>query len=304
MSVQEYEKKFNQLSRYAPHLVDTEERKVRRFEKNLRPEISSILAGQGTNTYAEVLAKAHEISSRLKLEEPEKSIMDQQNKRKWIGPQQGKTTNNKKQARKGEGPTQHPKQLTTTNCPKCGKPHSGECLYRTGICYNCKEPGHIVTNCPKLQGKQGKTPARVFAMTHQEAAENPEVMAGMLNISNIPALVLFDTGATHSFISRRLFDEIKAAYPIIEKEFLEVSIPSGSSIQTMGLCKKVRINFDHLNLNANLHIVEMKDFDVILGMDWLSANHAVIRCREKEILIQKSEGEETGSCVYYSDTTL
>lgn len=35
----------------------------------------------------------------------------------------------------------------------------------------------------------------------------------------------------------------------------------------------------------------MKDFDVILGMDWLGRNNATIRCREKEVFFQKP-GEE------------
>lgn len=39
LSVIEYERQFNWLSRYAPHLVGIDERKARRFERGLRPEI-------------------------------------------------------------------------------------------------------------------------------------------------------------------------------------------------------------------------------------------------------------------------
>lgn len=38
----EYEKNFNQLLRYAPHLVDMDERKARRFERGLRPKVGGI----------------------------------------------------------------------------------------------------------------------------------------------------------------------------------------------------------------------------------------------------------------------
>ena len=38
-SVYEYEQKFVELSRFAPHMVDTEARKVRHFERGLREEI-------------------------------------------------------------------------------------------------------------------------------------------------------------------------------------------------------------------------------------------------------------------------
>lgn len=133
-------------------------------------------------------------------------------------------------------------------------------------------------------------PARVYATDHQEATNNPEMMAGMLKISNIPSLVLYDTGATHSFISRKIFEKLELAHLLVEGNFLEVNIPLGTTIQSLGLCRNVVLDFEYLHLLANLHIVEMKDFDVILGMDWLMANHAVINYREKETTIQKLEG--------------
>ena len=36
----------------------------------------------------------------------------------------------------------------------------------------------------------------------------------------------------------------------------------------------------------------MEDYDIILGMDWLSAHHAVIDCRKKRVQFQPPEGEE------------
>ncbi|KAH6777322.1 hypothetical protein C2S52_007242 [Perilla frutescens var. hirtella] len=36
-------------------------------------------------------------------------------------------------------------------------------------------------------------------------------------------------------------------------------------------------------LRADLHVLEMRDFDIILGIDWLSGNHAAIRCHDHEV---------------------
>lgn len=44
MALVDYERKFEQLSRYATHLVDTEQKKTGRFELGLRPEIGGIMA--------------------------------------------------------------------------------------------------------------------------------------------------------------------------------------------------------------------------------------------------------------------
>lgn len=41
-----------------------------------------------------------------------------------------------------------------------------------------------------------------------------------------------------------------------------------------------------------LYVLNMHDFDIILGMGWLSKNHATIHCFENEVVFKKSRGEE------------
>ena len=36
----------------------------------------------------------------------------------------------------------------------------------------------------------------------------------------------------------------------------------------------------------------MRDYDVILTMDWLSIHHAVIDCRKRRVQVQPLDGEE------------
>ena len=45
-------------------------------------------------------------------------------------------------------------------------------------------------------------------------------------------------------------------------------------------------------LEATLYVLNMKEFDVILGMDWLSKHHATILCSEREIVCKSPEGIE------------
>ena len=44
-------------------------------------------------------------------------------------------------------------------------------------------------------------------------------------------------------------------------------------------------------LPVDLMVLEMVDYDVILGMDWLSKYNATIFCRRKKVVFQPSEGE-------------
>lgn len=84
MTILDYERKFNRLSRYAPHLVDTEEKKIWRFEYGLRSEIGGILAGQGaTTSFPEMVERAQAVATRLNLENPEVKQSNVPVKRRW-----------------------------------------------------------------------------------------------------------------------------------------------------------------------------------------------------------------------------
>ncbi|MCI57517.1 retrotransposon protein, partial [Trifolium medium] len=52
---------------------------------------------------------------------------------------------------------------TLRPCPECGKFHGGECMKGKGVCYFCKQPGHMKHECPKwksLGGAEGTTVSR------------------------------------------------------------------------------------------------------------------------------------------------
>ncbi|KAL2486659.1 reverse transcriptase [Abeliophyllum distichum] len=45
-------------------------------------------------------------------------------------------------------------------------------------------------------------------------------------------------------------------------------------------------------ITADLHVISMRDFDIILGMDWLGSNRATIVCFEKEVIFRRSGEKE------------
>ena len=54
----------------------------------------------------------------------------------------------------------------------------------------------------------------VHHISADEAQEKPEVVIGMFSINDIPAIILFDSGASHSFISRSFSAQNKFGYYI------------------------------------------------------------------------------------------
>ena len=83
-------------------------------------------------------------------------------------------------------------------------------------CYSCGQTRHYAKQCPKntwtnatfkpqihyLEAgpSQHDVTGYVHHISADEAQENPEVVIGMFPINNIPAVILFDSGASHSFI--------------------------------------------------------------------------------------------------------
>ena len=48
----------------------------------------------------------------------------------------------------------------------------------------------------------------------------------------------------------------------------------------------VLLVFEGRELLADLVLLDMHDFDVILGMDWLASYHASVHCFEKEVVFR------------------
>src|SRR5436305_15172836 len=101
----------------------------------------------------------------------------------------------------------------------------------------------------------------------REGEGNPEdqTMTGMLSISDIPAFVLFDTGASHSFVSDALKKNLKLECK--SPTNLDVRVPTGENITIRSLTKNVELVLNEHKMVADLYVIGMREFDIILGMD-------------------------------------
>ncbi|KAL0561171.1 hypothetical protein IC582_001591 [Cucumis melo] len=63
-----------------------------------------------------------------------------------------------------------------------------------------------------------------------------------------------------------------------------VSTPSGEVILSEEKIKACQVEIANHVLDVTLLVLDMRDFDVILGMDWQSTNHASIDCSGKEVV--------------------
>ena len=66
----------------------------------------------------------------------------------------------------------------------------------------------------------------------------------------------------------------------------------GDTYESTSWYRNVPIQVGERTFYANLVVIKIEDYDVILGMDWLSAHHTVIDYRKRRVQFQPPDGEE------------
>jgi hypothetical protein len=91
------------------------------------------------------------------------------------------------------------------------------------------------------------------------------VVIGMFFINDTSAVVLFDFGASHSFISAAYIEKHNLPMALLRCQMIVSS--SGGDMPARQLCLKVNLKIRGADFVANLIVFELKGTDVILGMD-------------------------------------
>ncbi|TYK02180.1 ty3-gypsy retrotransposon protein [Cucumis melo var. makuwa] len=169
------------------------------------------------------------------------------------------------------------------------KHHLGRCLFETRTCFKCRQKGHTadrwqmrLTGGAQNQGADAPYQGKVFATNKTEAERAGTVVTGMLPVLGHYALVLFDSGSSHSFISSAFLLHARLELEPLH-HVLSVSTPSRENMLSKEKVKACQIEIAGHVIEVTLLVLDMLDFDVILGMDWLAANHASIDCSRKEV---------------------
>jgi hypothetical protein len=114
----------------------------------------------------------------------------------------------------------------------------------------------------------------------------------MFFINATSVVVLFDSGASHYFISTTYVEKNNLPIALLKCQMI-VSSPGGD-MPTMQLCPKVNLKIRGVDFVTNLIVLESKGIDVILGMDWLTKHKALIDCPKKSAKLIASDGKELG----------
>ena len=133
-----------------------------------------------------------------------------------------------------------------------------------------------------------RTQARVFSVTQQEADASPDVITGMILVYDHDAYALVDPGATHSFISVPFIERYQIKSQPINGRMV-VSVPNGDTMISERIVPGSRLVIQNKDFPADLIVLGIHYFDIVLGMDWLSKHRATLDCYKKEVRLVRPE---------------
>jgi hypothetical protein len=178
-------------------------------------------------------------------------------------------------------------------------------------CFNCGSADHFIKDClqPRKpnqgqssnQGNQNKgkrsmmqvRQGRINFTTLAELPDGAPVMSGTFSIHHQPVVTLFDSGATHSFISNNCGARIgldlcptKGAYMIATP---------GGKITSDQMVQRVPIQFGSKEIRTDLILLDLEGIDVILGTNWMTEHRVLLDISSRVIKIDSP---------YHGATTL
>ncbi|GAV78117.1 RVP_2 domain-containing protein [Cephalotus follicularis] len=212
-----------------------------------------------------------------------------------------KSSKSNSQQTASQGSPRQGSNARSGGCFYCGRTGNQQkyCWRFNGYCLRCGAPGHSGKDCPKSSATvptgpgssngaaagpsqrkdndKGVAKGIVFVFVQTEVPESTFVVGGTLYIYGFSARVLMDSGASHSFISAH-FASCLDVTPDCMSYMLDVSTPTGTSIYTGLIYRSCEMSMAGISLYADLIILPIHGFDVILGMDWLSTQRARVDC--------------------------
>jgi hypothetical protein len=108
------------------------------------------------------------------------------------------------------------------------------------------------------------------------------MLTDTFSINSIPIKILYDSGATHSFISGNLVEKLSLRASHVKEAFTIVT-PGGISSHAVAF--GVPVQLGSKTVQSNLVVIGLEGMDVILGMDWMTRHKVVLDISGRVIVI-------------------
>jgi hypothetical protein len=137
-----------------------------------------------------------------------------------------------------------------------------------------------------------KNTRKIGQIYYTQVATTPDgepVMMGTFLVANHPAIILFDSGASHTFISKKFVEQHCIPYHE-SREGFKIHLPGGQ-IFTKEVAFQVPVTLAERDFPTNMIVLKSQDIDVILGMNWLAQHKTILNTELKTIKLSYGQEE-------------
>ncbi|XP_070046798.1 uncharacterized protein [Nicotiana tomentosiformis] len=160
---------------------------------------------------------------------------------------------------------------------------------------------------PRGGGQSGGGQARFYVIpARPDVVASDAVITGFVLVFHREASILFDPGSTYSYVSSYFAHHLDMPHESLVSS-IHVSTPVGDTIIVDRVYPSCEVTIGSRDTRVDLSLLGMVDFDVILGMDWLSPYHVVLDCHSNTValaMLGLSRIEWRGSLDYVSSRVI
>jgi hypothetical protein len=104
--------------------------------------------------------------------------------------------------------------------------------------------------------------------TLSKLPEGAPIMTGTFTIYHQPAVKIFDSGATYSFISPKFGTKVGLDFYHTKGTYMIAT--SGGKIASNQIFRDVQIQLGSNMIKIDLILLNLEGMDILLGMDWMT----------------------------------
>jgi hypothetical protein len=127
------------------------------------------------------------------------------------------------------------------------------------------------------------------AVNNHQAEHQSTVVESSGTLNHINVKILFDSGATDSFISPSALEKSGLA-DYEHDDFKQVKMASGEKQAIGPSVDNCIVYLGVCTTRLKVYVTALGAYDLIIGMDWLAAHRALVDCFAKRVLCVDDEG--------------
>jgi hypothetical protein len=136
---------------------------------------------------------------------------------------------------------------------------------------------------------KGYSNAKFNQVSVDATPDGADIVLGMFYVNAIPATILFDSGATHSFTSARYANTNEIPLLNMRKPMIVIT-PKGP-VEANQMTRRLTLTIMGREFGATAIILKASSIDLILGMSWLRKAKAIIACGRGTVELTSPKGE-------------